>query len=147
MIEGDQIKKVYELAANKNIEAFNFLNFFHDYVHGIDDLIDNKERDPEKFLALLVKANLLYSMPYYTRHAHRLHLLVAQITNAYADSVAWEKDDKWKGKWADVLRFAGNDMVLAVAFIEGNFDAMRKLSPILKEIAWSQHHDVQGKAE
>lgn len=143
-----QVHEIYELASNGNVEALNFLEFFHAYCHDIDDFIDNKERDPEKFVSLLIKANLLYTLPYWTRHAHRLHMIVAKITSDFADAVRWEKDStEWKRRWADVLRFAGNDMVLAVAMIEGGFTTMRKLSPVLREIAHSQHHDEDGRAE
>lgn len=142
------VESVYLRAANGSLDALNFLRMFHHYCHAIDDLIDDKQPSPEKLLALLAQANLVYSMPFYKGHAGRLHLIVAHLTNAYADSIDWGKSrENWKVEWADKLRFAGNDMILAVALIEGGFSLMRELSPLVKELSWWNHHDNEGKAD
>lgn len=141
-------KLLYRQAANGDVEALNFLLLFHDYAHRIDDFIDESKRDPEELLAILAYANILYSTPFYSRNAGRLHLVVAGLTNAFGDSLAWAGNtETWKSEWADKLRFAGNDMVLAIAMICGGFKHMRELSPMTKELSWMCHHGEDGQTQ
>lgn len=142
------VELAYQQASDGNVDALNFLRLFHAYAHRIDDFLDKKETDPHKLLSILADANILYSLPFYTAHAHQLWPVVAGITNAFADSIAWSKDrEKWKSDWADILRFSGNEIVLAVALIEGGFELMRQISPVVKELSWWNHHDEDGKAD
>lgn len=137
---------LYKQACNGNGDAFLFLTLFHEYCHEIDDLIDGKTPiTPESLLTVLSHANLVYSCAFYRQHCDKLMMVVQLVTNTYADSVAWEKSDvDWKAKWGDVLRFAGLEMVYAVAAITGGYEHMRKLSQVLKENAWKTHHNPDG---
>lgn len=145
MSDTDEVINLYARAANGNELALEFLGLFHPYVHRIDDFIDNREQDPQKFLSILIDANIVYSCPFYVQHAIRLSPIVANLTNTFADSLAWEGDKKeWKRQWADVMRFSGNEMVLAVAMICGGYEHMRSISLVLKELVWMCHH-LDGK--
>jgi len=137
------LDQIHELAASGNVEAGKFLFLWAHYCHLIDDFIDEKKRDPESFIAMLIHANLTYSNPFYQLHAQRLRGVVGVVTNAYADSVKWENDaTEWKKRWADTLRFAGSEMVLAVATITGGFDLCRRISPMLREVNWMVQHET-----
>jgi hypothetical protein len=136
-----EIESLHKLAAHNNDQAITFLNRWNAYCHRIDDFIDEKKQDPNELLALLIDANLLYSHPYYRNHAHVLLLIVAGITGRYQQSVEWEQcGQPWKQQWADTLRFAGNEMLEAVAMLEGGFELQQKVGSAARELAWQSHH-------
>lgn len=133
---------IYKQAANGNMDALAFLMGWNHYSHGIDDVIDNEVKDYEFFLQVLAYANTLYSCPFYQKHVQKLQPIIRQVTSRYADSVRMEKSDKaWEKQWADTLRFCGNDLVEAVAEITGGYDLLRKVSPLLRECSWKDHHN------
>lgn len=128
-------------------EALRFVKEFFEYCHEIDDYVDGDcEQTHENFLAILAKACKLYSCPYYAANHSVLYPIVISITNSYADSVNYEdsKFDKWKHQYADVLRSAGNDMLLAVIQHEFGYKEMREISPWVRAESYYQHHDIQG---
>lgn len=131
---------VYRDACVNRPDALDFLTAWNLYCHQIDDLIDGREKCPSKFLDALALANIIYSTDFYQANAAHLSMTVMLITNAFADSVAWEKETGWKRAWSDTLRFAGNDMVVAVAVICGGFENARKVSQALREDSWATHH-------
>lgn len=140
----DQIAAVYEEVVLGNEYARQFIAAWHHYCHAIDDIIDGDVPfTPESFLGVLIQANQVYSLPFYLRNALVLQPVVASVTSAYADSVAWEKaDEPWKRNIADVIRQCGNDMVLTIAWLCGGYEHQRRISLKLRELAfYSQHKD------
>lgn len=138
--------KPYILASNGNSQALLFMVLWHEYLHEIDDLIDNHITDAQKFLRCLASANRVYSTDFYRANAPALGMIVQTVTNTYADSVLWEKEDvEWKRQWADVTRHCGLEMIFAVANLTGGYDLMRSISLQLKEYAYICHHNVDGK--
>ena len=134
-----------EQAANGNRGAHEFLVLWNQYCHAIDDLIDSAERPAaEDVLAVFMQAAVLYSHPFYAAHSANLLPIVATVTNTYADSVRMESMEGWPKQAADVLRFCGNDMVCAVAFITGGYRHMRDLSGRLRYVSQQEHHDDGG---
>lgn len=116
------------------------------YCHQIDDLIDNREdgkptTTPEQILKIPVNALLLYNHPFYMVHREMLMPVVLLVTNAYADSVAWEKSPSASERAiADVIRCCGNEMFFMVALICGGYEHMRRLSPRIREHSWHLQH-------
>lgn len=138
-------QELYAQAANGDDSARLFLQAWCLYVHEIDDLIDNQVRDPEKLITALVSACTVFSTAFYVAHAHELEPVVLLATNAYADSLKWEKEpEAWKRQWADVLRFSGNEMVVKVAEICGGYSLARNVSEKLREDSWCNHHNENG---
>ena len=132
-------------AANENRGAHEFLVLWNRYCHAIDDLIDADHRpDPDDLLAVFMQAAVLYSHPFYQAHSAHLVTVVATVTNTYADSVKMERMEGWPKQTADVLRFCGNDMVCAVAFITGGYAHMRQISGQLRFVSQQEHHDDGG---
>jgi len=130
---------------NGNAAAADWIDRWWKYIHAIDDIID-EGRGPEALLEVLVDAAELYSHPFWLANWFHLRPLVVNITNAYADSVAWEKSgDSDERAMADVLRFAGVEMYCLVAAICGGYKHMRKLSPQIRRNTWASNHDPQGK--
>lgn len=127
-------------------EAMAFLLLWRDYVHAIDDIIDGDKEGPEIILCTFAAAATLYSHPFYLRNLLALRQIVYNCTNAYADSVAWEKSpEEWRRQFADHYRHFGAEMVLAVGAIVGGYEHMRSISPELRIICWFEHHNPQGK--
>jgi hypothetical protein len=120
------------------------LDKWNNYCHAIDDLVDEK-RGVESLLEILASAAELYSHPFWLANWFNLRPIVISVTNAYADSVAWEKSPEGSERaMADVLRLCGVEMYCMVAAICGGFSHMRKLSPRIRRQSWDSNHDGAG---
>ena len=127
-----------------NAYAADWLQKWAKYCHDIDDQIDER-RGAEAFLAILASAIELYTHPFFLAHWSHLRPIVISITNAYADSVAWEKSEDFSERqMADTLRFCGVEMYCMVAAICGGYEHMRKFFPILRKQTWTDNHDAAG---
>lgn len=127
-----------------NNDAARFLCFWREYVHQIDDLIDGDTKGPEATLTAFMLAAFVYTDPFFVANMTALRQIAINCTNAYADSVKWEKAEGWRGQFADHYRHFASEMVLAVASICGGYAHMRKISPVLREMGWNEHHDEKG---
>jgi hypothetical protein len=129
-----------------NAEAMEWLRGWNLYVHRIDDIIDGDADSPEAVLNTFAQAVTLYSHPFYVKHMASLRVLALTITNAYADSVEWEKSkEKWQREWSDHHRHCGAEMVLAVAMICGGYEHSRAISLELRTVCFLEHHTTDGK--
>jgi hypothetical protein len=135
--------ELYAEASGGHPDALVFLWSFHYYIHEIDDLVDGqKEFNAENLVGLLVKANTLYSTPFWIGNSAALSSIMVHIAATWLDSVAWEKDPVlWKRNVADVIRLCGNDMVRTVAHITGSFESVRRISLRLREFSWQDQHE------
>lgn len=141
-----QVQAIYKEAAGDDPQALDFLTAFHGYSHEIDDLIDDHVGDGEKFVEILIFGNIMYTMPFYRRHAAVLGPFILLITSTYCDSVIMENSDlAWENAMADTLRFVGNDMVRMVAQLTGGWARMRTVSGKLHDLAYHCHHDKNGQ--
>ncbi len=134
-----------------NTQAIEFCDHWFHYCHSIDDLIDTQingaiTMTPEAILKIFVQANLLYNSVFYRTFHSALQPVVLLVTNAYADSVEWEKSDvNRRSTMADVLRCCGNDMFFAVAMICGGWDHARSVSAKIRDASWIYQHDENDK--
>jgi hypothetical protein len=141
-----ELGDLYSRACGGNPDAQIFLGCWLDIIHRIDDQIDEGITHPEFLLQTCAFLNLIYTTPFYQENSARLSMVVILVTNAYADSVAGEHSDKIADQAiADVIRFCGNEMVLAVAFITGGYANMRALSMPLRRYSWVHHHEAEAK--
>ncbi|CAK0765712.1 conserved hypothetical protein [Gammaproteobacteria bacterium] len=132
-------------ATSGNAEAMDFLEVWREYVHRIDDLVD-EGCEPEALLATFAMAIELYSHPFYLKNLVALRQIARNVTNGYADVVKWEGSKvKWQAEWADHYRHIGQEMVLAVASITGGWAGMRHVSETLRTVGWIEHHDKDGR--
>lgn len=122
-------------------DALAFINAFQNYCHAIDDFIDEPPKNrAEGVLYLLQEACRIYSSDFYHRHRAVLYPMVINITNAYADSVLFEKSpEQWKRATADVLRHCGNDMLMIIVATCAGYKALRAISPLIREEAFNRH--------
>lgn len=141
--------QLYDEVCCGNPDALRFLFHWNLFCHAIDDIIDSPIRAPaNEVIDSFAQANVLYTQPFYQANAIRLQTTVMLVTNAYADSVAWDKSEN-KGHllMADVLRFAGNEMVFAIALICGGYQHMRRISAKVREDSWNAHHKETGESK
>lgn len=137
---------IYDLAAAGNPAAREWLELWNRYCHAIDDLVDEPMRPgPEVLVGTFVQAAELYTHPFWRQYGPALLPVVVIVSNAYTESVGWERQPGWPGNLADVLRFAGNEMVRAVAGICGGYARVRDVSRLLWGASIGEHHDSQGK--
>ncbi len=126
--------------------AMRFLIAFNDYCHFIDDLVDGeKEKSPENICRMGAMACMLYSSTFYQQYCMQLYPIVLVVTNEYADSVAFSDGDAaWKHAHADVMRHCGNNMIMTVVALVAGYDALRKISPLIRENSYNKHHAEDG---
>lgn len=125
--------------------AMDFCHLWFTYCHAIDDLIDGLERpSPEALLTVFIQANVLFSSEFYVRHLRSLQPVVLLVTNAYADSVAWERSSvPYQFTIADVIRCCGNEMFFMVAMICGGWPHARSLSARIRDQSWRLQHEPE----
>lgn len=124
MTSASPILRVYAIASNENPEAYQWLCAWHGWCHAIDDHVD-EGRSPREVVSLCARGAVIFSAPFYRRHAEALGPLVGIIAAQY------EKSLEVSGVLADALRIAGNQMVLAVAYLTGGTDGVRRTSDAL----------------
>jgi hypothetical protein len=136
-----QYFQLQQEAALGNVDALVFLLSWNSYIHAIDDLVD-EAMTPDLLLDCLMQANALYATPFWIAHSARLAGIIALVANAYADSLKFEEGpQEWKKRHADVLRQAGNEMVMAVAQIVGGWRHARSISTRVREEAHDKQHE------
>ena len=124
-----------------NMDALVFLLSWNSYIHAIDDLVD-EQMTPALLLDTCMQANAMYATPFWIQHSARLAGIVSMVANAYADSVEWEKSSVlWQQAQADLLRQAGNEMLMAVAHIVGGWRHARSISLRVREQAYHEQHE------
>lgn len=133
-----------------NQEAMELCDIAYNYFHGIDDLIDTMQdgrplMNKEEMISLFFKAALFYNHPFYKKNQAILFPIILQITNTYADSVAWEQSPKAHLRaMGDVFRTCGNEFYIMIALLCGGEKHMRSFSAAIKERDWLMQHDVEG---
>jgi hypothetical protein len=145
MIDANELRERIAMLLGDS-PAGKFVGAFGAWCHAIDDIVDGDTKTPEGIVKAFVSSFALASSTYYQQNVNQLFPIVLLIANAFLDSVAWENDEEeWRRKQADVLRNAGNEMMLAVIGIERGFDAMRQVSLLIRECSHYRHHDAEGR--
>lgn len=117
-----QIMSLYALASAGDPEAYAWLMAWHGWCHRIDDHIDEPGHDPSEVVDLCADGCVLFSSAWYGRHARALGPLVAIVAEQYRSSLGAS------GVLGDALRIAGNQVVLAVAYLQGGRPLLRVVS-------------------
>ena len=136
--------EILELAVNGNAEARDFLYAWHTYLHLIDDIVDG-DKPAAEIVTATRWASAIYGLPFYLQHRGTLFPIIQLITCEYEDANEMAAaTEPWKRQAADVLRHSGANMVRIVAFLTGGYNAMRKVSPLLREACYFNHHTSDG---
>lgn len=142
-----------------NAQAMEWLSWWREYVHLIDDIIDEDlaecgtrsaergvKRGTERVNRMGILALQLYTHPFFRQHEASLKQLIVNITVAYELSVEWETSEMdWRRVWSDHYRHAGVEMVIAVAGICGGYEHARSIAPIAHSVCYQEHHDSHGR--
>lgn len=136
----EQWERLYEQICNGNKDAYLFLCAWNKFCHGLDDIVDEDIKTPEEVCEVFFQCTAIYSSVFWLNHQVQLYAVVALITSDYVDS------NNPLVKEADILRFSGNYMLLAVALICGGYQHMRKFSVLLRDIANKEHHNDKGES-
>ena len=147
MSPNDFTKSALQRACLSNAEAMDFLQRWVDYIHGIDDLID-EQTNAEFRIGLFIRALEIYNHPFYLKHRLTLNPVILNTTNLYADSVAWEQSEvAWQREFADYARHGGGEMVMAVAGIVGGYPHMRAISQEFRAVNYCTDHQEKVKTQ
>lgn len=131
--------------ARGNPIAKDLLEKWWTFCHAVDDVIDENQWNEESITNCLAHGIAFYSHPFYRRYQAALQMPALLATNFYEDSVTWERDPVlWKRQWADVLRHAGNDVIMAVAFLVGGYKHMQAVSRPVLASCYVYHADKYG---
>lgn len=129
------ILQTYSVASGGHEAAYHFLLAWHGWCHAIDDHVD-EGRPPEQAVDLCADAAVVFSSPFYSANVLALAPVVSVVAAKYRASLGCQ------GKLADALRIAGNDMVLAVAYLTGGAPAVRQVSAMLWPIVLASQLDA-----
>jgi len=116
-----ELLKTYATASGGDVEAYAWLLAWHGWCHELDDDLNVVDRGAE--------AAVLFAAPFWRRHSEALGPMVGVIAAKYRSSVLAERDGRQR--LSDALRIAGNDMVLAVAYLRGGTDLARRVAESL----------------
>jgi hypothetical protein len=133
----DQLLRTYALASGGNAEAYAWLLAFHGWVHAIDDFVDEQGHAALEVVDLCADGVVLCSSGFFRRHAEALGPALSVTAEKYRASLSAT------GSLNDVLRLAGNDVVLLVAYLTGGRDLVRRVSeslwPIVQQSQLQPH--------
>lgn len=125
MTTRDQLLRVYALASGGQEQAYLWLLTWHGWCHAIDDHVDEPDHPASEIIDLCAEGVVLFSSGFYRRHAEALAPLIAAVAEKYRASLSA------RGTLGDALRIAGNDVVLAVAYLTGGRPLVRQVSDAL----------------
>lgn len=131
----EDIKEIFK----DHPQAVEFLVLYNEYIHKVDDLIDDNGsfRDILKVTSM---ASALYTMPFWVEHGSKLLLVDQLINNQYADSVEWESSkEEWMQQDSKCLCHSGYNMNFAVILMIKGYDSLRKISSKWRERAHRKH--------
>ncbi len=116
-------------------KALEFLGFYIDYCHMIDDLVD-EEKNIELVRQTSKQAAIVFNCDYWKQYSANLYLVDRITHNTYFDSVTWEKsDEEWKRRDARALNHCGYNMMFAIILIEFGEKKLQEISIKYREFA------------
>lgn len=144
MLEGnDKMQLEIQEFFKERKDAFYFLCQYVQYIHCIDDCVDEPNAG-ERTITLTELAAKTFNSPYWLKYQQNLIIVERLVHNAYFDSVVWENSqEEWKKRDAKVLNQRGYDMIFAVMLIEFGEDKLREFSSRFREYS----HKNQGHHE
>lgn len=134
--------EIAEMFKDKPAALF-FLGKYIEYIHAIDDCID-EAKNPSTILKTAELASVVFNSPYWKQWSSALYLIERLAYNSYHDSVQWEHEGAptWKQRDAKVLNQAGYEILFAVILIEFGEDKLRDFSPRFRHYSHlNQGHD------
>lgn len=115
---------IYRLASGGDLDAYVWLLAFHVWAHRLDDFMDEGPPPRDQVFDLAADAVPLFSGAWYSRHAGTLGPVLAVVADQYRAS----HDLDLPITLREGLRLAGNQVVLAVAYLCGGRPLVRQVA-------------------
>lgn len=136
MTYNEKLVEAMELCSNGNRDAWEYLSIIAQSSRLIDDMVDEHEqwkREDTYHLARLLLIELPANNFF---HQNRAALLSQHVTslNAWIDSNDWMVEEGARRNYALVIRDQLTELALAVAYLTGGFDNLRKVSLQVREL-------------
>lgn len=123
-----------------NPGALHFIQLYNDYVHRVDDFIDDEKcRNPEVLMELLAQAIDITTTKFYRDNFTFLYPVFLMTNNTYCDSLVWEGEKDWRRVHCDSLRHTGYDMLFMVVWLVGGRKALREISEKFRHYSHNKH--------
>ena len=124
------LDKIIPMSCNGNKDAEAYLRLIAYSARVIDDLVDrdvpvSNEQICKAFFSLTCS---LYQNAFFKKHFNQLTATWTVAFNAWMDSNAWSKGSELEKTYAHVLRDYVNELCPLVAFLTGDYEAMRDVS-------------------
>lgn len=137
-IEVSLLEELKELFKDRPL-AFSFLCFYLDYVHMVDDLVD-EPKNTELIRQCSKQAAVVFNCDYWKQHSNALYLIDRITHNTYFDAVIWEHaEEEWKRRDARALNHCGYNMLFAVILIEFGEQKLQDVSLKFREYSHLKH--------
>jgi hypothetical protein len=128
-----------ELMFAERKEALAFLKNYVDYIHAVDDLVD-EPKDTNAIRHCSTLAAVVFSSDYWVRNKNYLYIVDRLTHNTYFDAVIWEHSpEEWKRRDARALNHCGYNMLFAVVLIEFGEVVLQKFSIKFREYSHLKH--------
>lgn len=135
---GQAVEALFKRIAGDDRDAYAFLGSFDEYFESVTAFVASDNHNQLDFVALLARTNTVYSLPFFIRNGHFLHLPIQQAFNSLADGLAWRSHpEDWRRQWGEICSLAIVDVIMAVANLKLGFADAREISGKVKEIAWA----------
>lgn len=119
---GAKVDLLFKQISDGDLAAYTFLCVFDEYFEDVMKLLAFGNKDQGALVQMLARTNTLYSLPFYVRNGHLLHLTIQQAFDSLAHDYS-------------PLCFAV--VILAVANLKLGFEGARKLSPEIRQVAYA----------
>lgn len=114
-----------------NKEAANFVLWFVEWCHWIDDLVDrDKVWSPRDTVRVNLEAMLSFSCnPFFQDHKKNLMPMIVSAFAAFADSNTWATRENVRDRRAsDILKSYYHEVIWQVAYLCGGWEHMRAVT-------------------
>ena len=120
-------------------QAFSFLCFYLDYVHMIDDLVD-EPKNIELIRACSRQSAVVFNCDYWINNQRELYYVDRVTHLIYFNAVKWEHaPEEWKRMHARVLNHCGYNMLFAVMIKEFGEQIAAEKSIKFMEFSHAKH--------
>ena len=135
--------ELFELLKERK-DALDFLKYYIDYCHMIDDLVD-EDKNIELVRQTSKQAAIVFNCPYWKQWGANLYLVDRITHNTYFDSVVWEKsEEEWKRRDARALNHCAYNMLFAIILIEFGEAKLQEISGKYREFAHAKQLKEDG---
>ena len=136
MTDNEKLGEVMALCSNGNRDAWEYLSIIAKSSRLIDDMVDEHEQWKREDTYRLAQLLLIELPANNFFHQNKAALLSQHVTslNAWIDSNDWMVEEGARRNYALVIRDQLTELALAVAYLTGGSDNLRKVSLQVREL-------------